>query len=86
MPRRGGAGALDWDMVDAEGQHEGIPCPACGDLHTITYHYREGFSELECPVCGYRSDQRELDALQRFESDLLEGNDAPPVPRKALEA
>lgn len=72
--------------MDAEGQHEQIPCPACGDSHTVTFYYREGFSELECPACGYRSDQHELDALQRFESDLVEGGDAPSLPRKPLQA
>jgi uncharacterized metal-binding protein (TIGR02443 family) len=73
-------------MVDAEGRHEGTPCPHCGDQHTITYRYAEGFSELECPECGYRSDQQELDTLQRFSGDLLEGETLPPVPRRPLEA
>ncbi|MFA5569183.1 MAG: hypothetical protein WC972_11125 [Trueperaceae bacterium] len=59
--------------MDAEGFHEGVPCPRCGGVNTITYHYVEGFSELECPTCGYRSDAAELDALTRFESDLAEG-------------
>ncbi len=59
--------------MDAEGCHEGVPCPRCGSVRTITYHYVEGFAELECPECGYRSDADELDALTRFESDLAEG-------------
>ena len=66
--------------------YEGTLCPACGDSSTITYHYNEGFSELECPACGYRSDQHELDALQRYESELLEGDEAPPLARRPLKA
>ncbi len=88
--------------MDAEGHHEGIACPRCGALDTITYVYNEGFDELECPTCGYRSDAEELDLLTRFGGDLLEGRDGlvrgrlpeddpatsdlPPIPRRSLEA
>ncbi len=76
-------------MIDAEGQREDAPCPACGSRDTITYHYVEGFTELECAGCGYRSDAEELEALQRFTGDLLEseqGDDAPPIPMRSLKA
>lgn len=79
--------------MDAEGSREQVPCPACGSQDTITFHYVEGFSELECPACGYRSDAEELAALQRYPGDLLEGaaDDAtdrlpPPVPVVGLKA
>ncbi len=73
-------------MVDAEGRHDGGPCPTCSSLNTISYHYREGHTELECPTCGYRSDQRELSDLQRYDGSLLEESDAPQVPLKPLKA
>lgn len=71
---------------DAEGVEAGDPCPECGSDATITFHYREGFTELECRACGYRSDAEELAALQRYAGDLLErdddpASDTPPVPR-----
>lgn len=59
--------------MDAEGRHEGVPCPRCGSDGTITFHYAEGFEELECPACGYASDAAELDSLTRYESALIEG-------------
>jgi hypothetical protein len=50
----------------------------------------EGFSELECRACGYRSDAEELSALQRYTGDLLESPgaeaDLPPVPMSPIEA
>ena len=73
-------------MFDAEGRHDGVPCPACSSTGTISYHYREGHSELECPACGYRSDQQELSDLQRYEGSLLEGDDTPQVPMRPLKA
>lgn len=60
--------------MDAEGRHEGVPCPRCASLHTITFRYVEGFEELECPHCGFTSDAEELDALTRYASDLVEGH------------
>lgn len=74
--------------MDAEGRSEEAPCPECGSRKTVTYHYVEGFTELECRACGYRSDADELSALQRFTGDLLEGpEDArPPVPMTAMKA
>ena len=74
-------------MIDAEGIHEGEPCPQCGSTDTVTFLYREGFSELECPTCGFSTESEELAALQRFGGDLLEvDRDVPPLPRKPLEA
>lgn len=77
-------------MLDAEGFFEGVACPRCG-CETITFHYREGFEENECPHCDYRSDAAELDELSRFSRDLLEANpdgrsDPPPIPRRSLKA
>ncbi len=66
---------------DAEGREEGEACPECGSEDTITFHYREGFTELECRACGYRSDAEELAALQRFSGDVLQGDDDTPPPR-----
>lgn len=76
-------------MADAEGMHEGTPCPECGSEDTVRFEYVEGFHELECRSCGWTSDAEELAELQRFAGDLLEGSDRtarPPVPRKPLEA
>ncbi len=76
--------------MDAEGRREDAPCPHCGSRDTITYHYVEGFSELECTACGYRSDADELSALQRYTGDLLESpgseDELPPVPMSPIEA
>lgn len=74
-------------MIDAEGIHARERCPECGSTGTVTFEYREGFSELECPSCGYQSDAEELTALQRYGGGLLEADrDVPPLPRKPLEA
>lgn len=74
-------------MIDAEGTYAGEPCPECGSTDTVTFEYREGFTELECPSCGYRSDAAELSALQSYGGSLLESRrDVPPLPRKPLEA
>jgi len=76
--------------VDAEGRLERTPCPECGSQDTITYHYTEGFTELECRACGYRSDAEELSALQRYGGTLLESADGegelPPVPMPTMKA
>jgi len=58
--------------VDAEGFHEDIPCPECGSVNTVTYRYVEGFTELECPACGYRSDAQEISDLTRYQGVVLE--------------
>ncbi|MEX2534684.1 MAG: hypothetical protein WD273_03705 [Trueperaceae bacterium] len=75
-------------MFDAEGSFDDEPCPACGSKNTITYRFDEGFNELECRVCGYRSDQEELSDLQRYSGDLLENEDSvpAPVPFKSIKA
>ena len=75
-------------MYDAEGRRAGETCPQCGSDKTITYDYQEGFSELECEVCGFRSDGDELSALNRFRGDLVEkqGGPLPPIPIKKLKA
>lgn len=67
-------------MFDAEGSFENEHCPECGSTDTVTYSYREGFSELECRACGYRSDHEDLSELQRFSGDLLEGDESRPLP------
>lgn len=85
--------------MDAEGFNEEIPCPECGSVNTVTYRYVEGFSELECPNCGYRSDSQELAELTRFQGSVLErgfnpehafdervAEDPPPVPIRAIKA
>lgn len=75
--------------MDAEGRLEKVPCPECGSRDTITYYYVEGFTELECRACGFRSDAEELSALQRYAGDLLESSeeeDPPPVPMSPMKA
>lgn len=75
-------------MYDAEGRRANELCPQCGSTDTITYDYTEGFSELECEQCGFRSDGDELSALNRFRGDLKEraGVDLPPIPIKKMKA
>lgn len=75
-------------VVDAEGFRDGTECPACGSTDTVTFRYREGFEELECPACGYRSDDQELDDLTRYTADLLEDDSTLelPIPRRSIEA
>lgn len=70
-------------MFDARGSLDADVCPRCGSEATITYHYEEGFEELECTSCGYVSDAEELAALQRFGGDLLEeaGEQGNPIPQ-----
>lgn len=78
--------------MDAEGFHERTPCPVCASEDTVTYHYDEGFTELECPACGYRSDADELASLQRYAGDLLErrrhdpASPTTPVPMRSMKA
>ncbi|HET8985619.1 MAG TPA: hypothetical protein VFN03_07650 [Trueperaceae bacterium] len=86
--------------MDAEGFNEETPCPECGSINTVTYRYVEGFSELECPTCGYRSDSQELTDLTRYQGSLAErsarpghpfddrvpADDLPPVPIRAMKA
>ena len=73
-------------MWDAEGSRDGETCPNCHSTKTITYHYREGFTELECEECGYQSDLVDLDQLTRFRGDLKEKNRDVFVPVKKLKA
>lgn len=76
-------------MYDAEGEHDGTPCPTCGRTGTIRWHFAEGFDELECPACGYRSDDADLTDLTRAALDVLERDDgdaAPPPRGDALRA
>lgn len=74
--------------VDAEGLREGTECPDCGSTDTVTFRYQEGFDELECPQCGYRSDDQELDSLTRYTSELLEEDSSLqlPIPRRSIQA
>lgn len=76
--------------MDAEGFNEQVPCPRCGSERTVSFHYVEGFDELECPDCGFRSDAEEIGDLTRFQSNLLEreerGAKRPPVPIRAMKA
>ena len=76
--------------MDAEGFNERVPCPRCASERTVSFHYVEGFDELECPDCGFRSDAEELGALTRFQSGLLEREaaeqDIPPIPIRAMKA
>ncbi|HLR45714.1 MAG TPA: hypothetical protein VK092_01030 [Deinococcales bacterium] len=59
-------------MFDATGSAEGEQCPRCGSEATVTWHFAEGFDELECRTCGWLSDEEELAALHRFGGELLE--------------
>ena len=77
--------------MDAEGFHEMTPCPRCGSRDTVTFHYREGFEELECGSCGFRSDAEEIASLTRFAGGVLEradqdGEQEIPVPIRTLKA
>jgi uncharacterized metal-binding protein (TIGR02443 family) len=75
-------------VYDAEGSHDGVPCPTCGSEATISWHFAEGFVELECRTCGYRSDAEEIAALERESGELLAGDDPPeaPLPKRPLRA
>lgn len=63
--------------MDAEGFNEETPCPKCGGTDTVTYRYIEGFSELECRTCGYRSDHQEITDLTRFQGTVRERRGGP---------
>lgn len=74
-------------MYDATGSMDAEICPRCGSDATITYHYEEGFDELECSACGFVSDAAEIAALQRYSGDILldesaEERPAPPVGKR----
>ncbi len=75
---------------DAEGLELGERCPRCESSDTVTYVYNEGFSELECRVCGYSSETEGVGDLTRYRGDLKERGDSsaalPPIPVKKLEA
>ncbi|MCA9838354.1 MAG: hypothetical protein KC422_15670 [Trueperaceae bacterium] len=73
-------------MWDAEGSRDGETCPNCQSTKTITYHYAEGFTELECEACGYQTDLSDLDQLTRFRGELKEKTKATPIPFKKLKA
>jgi uncharacterized metal-binding protein (TIGR02443 family) len=75
-------------MFDGEGRFDDEPCPACGSHDTVSYEYQEGFSEVECRACGFRSDQEELSELQRYSGELLESeSEEPPlVPFRTIKA
>ncbi len=77
--------------MDAEGFRENAPCPRCGSRETVTFHYREGFEELECGSCGFRSDAEEIASLTRFSGVVLEREGRSeerqvPVPIRTLKA
>ncbi len=75
-------------MYDAEGSHDGVPCPQCGSDATVSWRFAEGYDELECRTCGYRSDAEELEALEREVGDVLRGDEGPatPLPKRPLRA
>ncbi len=77
-------------QLDAEGFHEQTQCPDCGSRRTVTFHYVEGFEELECEACGYRSDAEEIAALTRYAGGVLEregdGASEVPIPIRTLKA
>jgi uncharacterized metal-binding protein (TIGR02443 family) len=75
-------------VYDAEGSHDGVPCPECGNEDTISWHYDEGFDELECRACGFRSDARDLADLERAAGDVLIRDDETTagLPRRPLRA
>lgn len=73
--------------VDAEGFHEQMPCPECGSSETVTYYYNEGFEELECAQCGFRSDRASVADLQCATGDVLErGQVDAVIPIRSIEA
>jgi uncharacterized metal-binding protein (TIGR02443 family) len=73
-------------MWDAEGSRDGETCPKCKSTKTITYHYKEGFTELECENCGYQSDMADIDQLTRYRGELKEKTREPLIPFKKLKA
>ncbi len=73
-------------MWDAEGIKEQEPCPNCQSTNTISYHYEEGFTELECETCGFHSDAPELSDLARYTGELKEKKQLFVMPVKKLKA
>lgn len=75
-------------MVDAEGSFDGVPCPDCGSEETISWRFAEGFDELECRTCGFRSDAGAIADLERAAGDVLKGDDEVdvPAPKRPLRA
>lgn len=71
---------------DHESRRSEDPCPQCGGLNTLSHDYPEGFSDLECLDCGFRSDAEEIAELARFEGALLERDPSLPIPVKKLTA
>jgi len=73
---------------DAESSHGLEHCPECDSDNTITYHYNEGFTELECLNCGYLSDAEEIAALTRYDGSLIESDKTIklPMPVKKIKA
>lgn len=72
--------------VDAEGRRGEDPCPRCDSLNTLSHDYPEGYTDLECFDCGYRSDAEEIADLARFAGGLLERDPSLPMPIKKLKA
>ncbi|MFU8889765.1 MAG: hypothetical protein ACNA8N_14310 [Trueperaceae bacterium] len=71
-------------MFDAEGHEDGPACAVCGAAPTWRFVYAEGFEELECRACGWRSDEEDLHALRRATGEVLErehADVAPPLGR-----
>lgn len=77
-------------MADAEGTFAGDICPECGSLETVTYHYREGYCELECLHCGFNSEPDDVSDFVRDSGALCErerpDRRAMTVPVKRLKA
>lgn len=75
-------------MYDAEGSFDGVPCPECGSDRTISWHFAEGFDELECRACGYQSDALAMAELERASGDVLKRDDEveAPTPKRPLRA
>ncbi len=77
-------GYKDYDAEGVEGEET---CPECGSLDTVTYHFWEGFTELECRACGYSTEREDIAELTRYRGDLRERErDLPPVPVRKIEA
>jgi Zn ribbon nucleic-acid-binding protein len=73
---------MNWD---AEGIEQHDPCGECGSTNTVTYHYEEGYSDVECRNCGYSSELEDIAELSRYRGDLLEADPGgllpPPIKR-----
>jgi len=73
-------------MYDATGSYDEEECPRCGNRDTVTWHFADGFEEMECRTCGWVSDAEELAALQRFGGRVLEREDSTGSPVNRLSA